>query len=259
MSPSALAANDYTDKHSMHRILLRTVATTAVVFALALTAARADQLYTVRGDDRYSIGSAADSTSIAYSGSEHLRVGRAGAARRYVAEVTYTKTDEAGKAIVHARFVQDMEPNGDFVDRTDDDPDFLTVLNQPFAVQLDPTTMSDLAKLHGLVPFKAVSPLGGAQLAGFLRSATAGMVGGIPAIGVRFQADGPMDGTLPEHPGAVLAGRMHIDGVAYYAASSAILVSLDATLTIDGSLRDEQNAIPVKIVYRRSFVPARVR
>lgn len=256
MSPSALAATDYTDKHDMHRTA-RTVLTTAAVFALAFTCARADQLYAVRGDDRYSIGSAANQTDIVYSGKEHLLVEHAGAARRYVADVTYTKSDEAGKAIVHARFVQDMEPNGDFVDRTDSDPDFLTVLNQPFAIQLDPTTMGDLAKLHGLVPFKATSPLGGAQLAGFLRSATSGMVGGIRAVGVRFQADGPMDGTLPEHPGAVLAGQMHIDGIAYYAASSALLVYLDATLTIDGSLRDEQNAIPVKIVYRRTFTPAR--
>jgi hypothetical protein len=240
----------------MHRGF-RTVLTSAVIFALASTLARADQLYAVSGDDRYSIGPVADRTDIVYDGSERLTIVHAGDTRRYIAQVTYTRTDEAGKAIVHARFVQDLEPSGDFIDRTDDDPDFLTVLNQPFAVQLDPTTMNDLRHLHGSVPFKATSPLGGAQLQGYLRSAAAGMIAGTPAIGVHFQADGPMDGTLPQHPGAVLAGRMHIDGVAYYAASDALLISLDATLTIDGNLRDDQNAIPVKITYRRTFTPKR--
>jgi hypothetical protein len=240
-------------EHSMHRTL-RTVLATAVVFTLAAAIARADQMYSVRGDDRYSIGPAAQNrTDIVYAGTEDLTMARSGGARRYVAEVTYTRTDESGKAIVHAKFVQDLEPSGDFVDLTDEDPDFLTVLNQPFAVQLDPTTMDDLTKLHGSVPFKATSPLGGAQLQGFLRSTAAGIVGGERAIGVRFHADGPMDGTLPQHPDAILAGRMHIDGVAYYAAGNALLVYLDATLTIDGSLRDEQNAIPVKIIYRRTF------
>jgi hypothetical protein len=244
-------------EHSMQRTL-RTVLTTAVVFTLAAGVARADRIYVVRGDDSYSIGPATQNhADIFYAGTEHLSIVRSAGERRYVAEVTYTRTDEAGKAIVHARFVQDLESSGDFIDRTDDDPDFLTVLNQPFAVQLDPTTMEDLTKLHGSVPFKATSPLGGAQLRGLLRSTSAGIVGGARAIGVRFQADGPMSGSLPEHPGAVLAGRMHIDGVAYYAATDALLVYLDATLTIEGSLQDDQNAIPVRIVYRRTFSPAR--
>lgn len=231
---------------------IRTVLTIAVTFALASTLARADQLYSVRGDDRYSIGSALDRTDIVYAGTERLRIAGSGKTRRYVAEVTYTRTDEAGKAIVHARFVQELDADGDFVDRSDDDPDFLTILNQPFAVQLDPTTMNDLRTLHGTVPFKAVSPLGGAQLTGVLRSAAAGRIDGVRAVGVRFEADGPMDGTLPQHPGAVLAGRMHIDGTAYYGEPGALLLSLDATLTIDGSLRgDNDSSIPVKITYRR--------
>jgi hypothetical protein len=226
----------------------RTVLWTAVVFALAWSFARADQLYSVTGDDRRA--------DIAYAGTERLSIVRQGHMRRYVAVVTYTRSDEAGKAIVHARFVQELESNGDLVDRTDADPDFLTVLNQPFAVQLDPTTMGDLRRLRGEVPFKAVSPLGGAQLVGFLRSAGSGIVGGMAAVGVRFEADGPMSGSLPEHPGATLAGRMHVDGTAYYRSRDALLLALDATLTIDGSLRGDHDAsIPVRITYHRKIAP----
>jgi hypothetical protein len=235
---------------------LRTVLTTAVVFTLASSFARADQFYSVAGDDRYSIGAALDQTEIAYTGRERLSIVRQGRARRYVAEVTYTRSDAEGRAIVHARFVQDLESDGDLVDQTDDDPDFLTVLNQPFAVQLDPQTMGDLRRLHGEVPFKATSPLGGAQLRGYLRSAGSGMVGGTAAVGVRFEADGPMSGELPEHPGATLAGRMHLDGTAYYGEYDALLLALDATLTIDGSLRGDHDAsIPVRITYRRTITP----
>lgn len=236
---------------------LRTVLSTALAFTLASTIARADQRYVVNGTDRYSIGNALDRSVIAYAGTERLHIVRDGKARRYVAQVSYTRSDEAGRAFVHAKFVQEMQADGSFVDIDDEDPDFLTILNQPFAVQLDPVTMSDLRKLHGAVPFRAVSPLGGAQLSGTLRSATPGLVGGEPSIGVRFQADGPMDGTLPQHPGAVLAGRMHIDGTAYYGVRSDLLLSLDATLTIDGDLRGDDHAVPVKITYRRAIVPAR--
>jgi hypothetical protein len=235
----------------------RTVLSTALAFALTSSIARADQLYNVTGTDRYSIGNALDKTDIVYAGSEHLRIEHHGNARVYTADVSYVRTDDAGKAAVRARFVQELGADGTFVDKDDDDPDFLTVLNQPFAVQLDPVTMGDLRKLRGPVPFKAVSPLGGAQLRGTLRSAARGLVGGETAVGVRFQADGPMDGALPEHPGAVLAGRMHIDGTAYYGTSSDLLLSLDATLTIDGALRGDDHAVPVRITYRRTIAPAR--
>jgi hypothetical protein len=235
---------------------IRTVLSTALVFLLASGLARADQLYQVSGADRYSIGNALDNTDIIYTGSERLHVARRDGGRQYTAVVSYVRTDDAGKAAAHARFVQELEPDGEFVDKVDDDPDFLTILNQPFAIQLDPVTMADLRKLHGSVPFRATSPLGGAELHGTLRSATSGLVGGERSVGVRFRADGPMDGTLPEHPGAVLAGRMHIDGTAYYAIRTDLLVSLDATLTIDGALRGDDHAVPVRITYRRTIAPA---
>ena len=97
-----------------------------------------------------------------------------------------------------ARFVQILRPDGTFEDRVDDDPDFLTILNQPFAVRLDAPTLRDLRTLHGSVPFSTTSPLGGeAMLHGFLRPATSGPIGGRPTVAVRFEADGAMSGPLP--------------------------------------------------------------
>ena len=57
--------------------------------------------------------------------------------------------------------MQVLRADGTFEDRVDNDPDFLTILNQPFAVQLDGATLRDLRALHGRVPFSATSPLGG--------------------------------------------------------------------------------------------------
>lgn len=234
---------------------IRIVATTAVIVVLLTAVARADQRYTVAGDDRYRVGTTLESTDITYRGTERLSIAHRGTSRRYVSDITYTRSDPSGKAVVHARFVQDMDRDGNFVDRSDEDPDFLSILNQPFAIQLDPVTMHDLQHLHGMVPFAAASPFGGAQLRGYLRSAPAGDVSGVPAVGVRFEADGPMDGSLPSHPGAELAGTMHMNGTAYYAARGALLLELDATLTIDGSLRNGTAGVPVKITYRRTIAP----
>jgi hypothetical protein len=209
--------------------------------------------YLVNGSDSYRVGVTTPQTKINYSGTQTLTTRPDGPARRFVAEATYTRFDEVGKATVRARFVQEMLRDGTFEDRVDDDPDFLTILNQPFAVQLDQTTMHDLRLLKGSVPFEATSPLGGARLHGYLRPTRAGDVHGKPATGVRFSATGPMTGALPDHPEALLDGVIHMDGTAYYAVDGALLVALDATLTIEGKLRDKDSALPVRIVYHRTI------
>ena len=89
---------------------------------------------------------------------------------------------------------------------------------------------------------------------GFLRPTVAGaVVAGKDATGVRFSATGPMTGALPDHPQALLDGVIHMDGTAYYALAGALLVSLDATLTIEGKLRDKDSTLPVRIVYHRTI------
>jgi hypothetical protein len=230
------------------------VAVIAAALIPALTlCALADQLYGVAGKDTYRVGRTLQVTHITYRGVEHLGIASDSQGHRYVADVKYTRLDENGKASAHGRFVQELLHDGTFEDRGDDDPDFLTILNQPFAVQLDTVTMGDLERLHGMVPFEAASPLGGSRLSGYLSSAPRGKVEGHPCVGVRFKADGPMTGTLPEHPDALLSGTMHMDGTAYYAQSGALLLALNATLTIDGKLQSGNDSVPVRIIYQRTI------
>ncbi len=230
------------------------VAVIAAALIPALTlCALADQLYGVAGEDTYRVGKTLAATHITYRGVEHLGIASDRQGHRYVADVNYTRLDESGKASVHGRFVQELLHDGTFEDRGDDDPDFLTILNQPFAVQLDAVTLGDLERLRGMVPFEAASPLGGSRLSGYLSSAPRGKVQGHACVGVRFKADGPMTGTLPEHPDALLSGTMHMDGTAYYATSGALLLALDATLTIDGKLQSGNDSVPVRIIYHRTI------
>jgi len=226
----------------------------AFVAAISVTTrgVLADQQYGVIGEDVYRVGRPSTISRVVYDGTQRLSVDRQGAQIRYDAQARYARSDAEGKSTVDARFVQELEPNGTFRDSLDDDPDFLTILNQPFAVQLDPVTMRDLRHLHASVPFNAQSPQGGdAVLRGFLRPGTAGEIGGRPAIAVRFHADGPMSGPLPGDTHATMAGRMHMDGTAYYAADDALLLALDATLTIDATLNQQAQTVPVQITYRR--------
>lgn len=146
------------------------------------------------------------------------------------------------------------QPDGSFEDRVDDDPDFLTILNQPFAVRLDAATLRDLRGLRGRVPFSATSPLGAqAVLKGFLRPAPGGPIAGRQTVAVRFEADGAMSGPLPGYAETLIAGTMRMQGTAYYAADSAMLLALDVALTLDARLAQGRPAVavPVRILYRR--------
>lgn len=232
---------------------IRSAAFLAVLLAVTLAWARADETYGVTGEDIYRIGSSVPQTKIAYTGTQHLSVARDTNGARFVAEATYTRTDDSGKATVHARFVQQMARDGSFEDRVDEDPDFLTILNQPFAIELDATTMHDLQRLAGSVPFEATSPLGGARLHGYLRPAGKGRIQNVLSTGVRFRAQGPMTGSLPQHPEDTLNGTIRMDGTAYYSQRDSILVALDATLTIEGKLINDNTAVPVRIVYHRTI------
>lgn len=213
----------------------------------------ADFQYDLTGEDVYR--SASTISRIYYSGTERLSVKKDGSAVRFEAQAQYVRSAGQGRAGGTARFVADLLPSGSFEDRIDDDPDFLTILNQPFAVQLDSATLADLHGMHGAVPFAATSPLGGdGVLRGFLRPGTDGAVHGRPCVAVRFQASGPMNGSLPGEPGA-LSGSMRMDGTAYYAVDDALLLALQTTLTLDARVKRGQSApaVPVKISYHRSI------
>jgi hypothetical protein len=64
-----------------------------------------------------------------------------------------------------------------------------------------------------------------------------------------------MTGSLPTRgSSARMSGQMRMEGTAYYSTASALLLALDATLTIVAQLQqDEQTHVPVRIVYRRAI------
>ncbi|MBV8198962.1 MAG: hypothetical protein JO263_12590 [Candidatus Eremiobacteraeota bacterium] len=175
---------------------------------------------------------------------------------RFDAQASYVREAPGGKSAAHAHFVQTLSRDGGFEDELDDDPEFLTILNQPFAVRLDYSTLRDIRTLRAPVPFEATSPLGGAALLrGFLRPGNSGPIGGRPTTAVRFDASGTMTGSLPGHGEATVSGTLRMDGVAYYSLGSGILLGLSVTLTIDASLHQHEPSlrVPVRIVYRRSI------
>jgi hypothetical protein len=184
---------------------------------------------------------------------QHLTIQRSAKKTTFVAHVEYDKDADGGKQHQRASFTSYMLASGEQKDGPSADPDYLTVLNQPFAVLLDKPTMRDLAHVKRAVPFDFPSPMTGSPLRGTLRHLPDAMVGGFRAMGIAFEARGPLHGALPERPAMALAGSITMKGTAYYDYASTLLVSLEATLTIDGNLDNAARREPVTIVYARSI------
>ena len=216
-------------------------------------AAIADQTYAVDGSDTFRAGGGEVRSQTIYHGVQRLSVARSGATTIYTARVEYDKTGDGGRQHQSASFTSTVLPSGSQKDGPSSDPDYLTVLNQPFAVQLDAPTLRDLGHLKRPVPFSFPSPMTGALLRGTLRRLPDAIVGGSRAVGIAFEATGPLHGALPDRPAMALAGSITMKGTAYYDYATALLVALDATLAIDGTLRDDARRSPVSIVYSRSI------
>jgi hypothetical protein len=216
--------------------------------------ARADVRYHITGQDVYGIGSGVQVSSVRYSGEQRLSVRRSGGRVWYSVRATYTRYEGDDATRHTAAFEQASRSDGSLESMRDDDPDFLTILNQPFAIALDRVTLQDLRSLHAAVPFNAGSPLGdGAVMHGYLRPAGGGLVAGRPAVAIVFDAQGTMDGTISKSQ-TRMAGRIDMKGTAYYSTGSALLLELDATLRVDANLQATGTpAAPVKIVYRRTI------
>jgi len=227
----------------------------AVLFFIVCAAAiaRADQAYRVDGSDTYQIGGRDVRSEIAYRGTQQLSVRQTGKARHYVVHAEYLRNDQGTHARVTASFESTILPSGEQIDGANDDPDYLTVLNQPFAVALDPATMHDLAHLTGSVPFDFPSPMTGAPLHGTLRHVGTATLNGERVLGVAFDARGRLHGTLPDHPELALAGQIRMHGTAFYTQAGALLLALDATLAISGNVVDKDRRDPVDIVYKRTI------
>ncbi|HEY0395834.1 MAG TPA: hypothetical protein VGD01_15145 [Candidatus Elarobacter sp.] len=227
-------------------VLLAAVAATAA-------AARADQAYAVEGRDTFRAGNSDVRSETVYRGVQKLKIRRAHGQTTYDARVEYDREGDGGKQHQRASFISTLLPSGEQKDGPGNDPDYLTVLNQPFAVQLDAPTMRDLRHVTRTVPFDFPSPMTGATLHGTLRRLPDAMVGTNRAMGIAFEAKGPLHGALPDRPAMQLAGSITMKGTAYYSYSSALLLALDATLAIDGNIDDSARRAPVSIVYSRSI------
>lgn len=231
------------------------IARPLVIVALLLAAqvTESHQFYRVSGKDSFQIGARELRSDIAYAGKERLTIRKSADTLRYTAEVSYLKSDEGQVQENTATFVSVLTPAGQEHDEKNTDADFLTVLNQPFAVQLDAQTLQDVRRLKEPSPFSFASPMTGATLRGTLYHLTDGRIAGHPVVGIGFDASGPMRGGIPEHREISLRGTIHMSGRAYYTAASALLFGLDATLRIAGTLADGSTTDPVRILYRRTI------
>lgn len=229
-----------------------------VFVVCAVAAARAERTYKVDGRDTYQIGGHEVRSEIGYTGTQALEILKQRGGRRYIARVEYVRNDQGTRARVRGSFESTISASGEQRDGANHDPDYLTVLNQPFAVALDPPTLRDLARLRGSVPFDFPSPMTGAPLHGTLRHVADAVINGERVLGVAFDATGPLHGSLPDHPAMAMAGRIRMSGTAYYTYGDALLLALDATLAIVGNVDDSSRRDPVSIVYKRSIkaVPA---
>lgn len=233
------------------------VAVVASFIALA-SAARADvpvQTYSVTGTDTFRAAGREVSTEITYDGTQRLTIRRAGNTTHFTAEASYDRRQGGASTHATASFTSALLPGGEQRDDADGDPDYLTVLNQPFSVELDAPTMRDLRNLAGTVPFDFPSPMTGAPLHGSLRRLPDGLLGGRRVLGIAFVARGPLDGAPPDRPELALHGTITMNGTAYYAYANALLLALDATLQIDGHIADGARNEPVTIVYKRTIRP----
>lgn len=211
--------------------------------------------YHVSGRDSFAIGSRDLRSETTYDGNETLTITPVqGGGRRYVAKASYDRSEATASAAHQtATFVSVITRDGRERDERNADPEFLTVLNQPFAAQLDLETLRDVRGLTAPSPFSFSSSMAGTALRGMLRRVPGGLVAGQKVVGIAFDATGPIHGGVPGHPEIVLSGTMRMSGTAYYHSSDALLLELDATLMIAGNLADESTSDPVRIVYRRTI------
>jgi len=209
--------------------------------------------YATIGSDDFSIGAGDVKSSVGYRGRQTLTIERHGERIRFRAHVRYTRSEASADHQLAANYVADVLPSGTLLSSSDRDPDYLTILNQPFAAQLDGPTLTDLSGLHGSLPFDFPSPFTGSSLHGYLQHVTAGPVKGHPSVAVRFEAAGRMRGALPDRPGLSLGGTIAMRGTAYYDRRTAVLLVLDTTVTISGNVSNRTSRDPVTIVYARSI------
>ena len=213
------------------------------------------QTYTIGGEDSFRISGKDMHSQIIYSGTQRLAIEKRGTATRFTATVSYDRHEGSTASHATGSYASVIAANGDQHDENDNDPDYLTILNQPFSIELDAPTMRDLRSLTRAMPFDVPSPMTGAPLHGSLRRLADGSLNGRRVLGIAFVARGSLHGALPDRPEMELTGTITMNGTAYYAYADALLLALDATLQIDGKVANSGQNDPVTIVYKRTIRP----
>jgi hypothetical protein len=213
------------------------------------------QLYTIDGEDSFQIAGKPARTNIVYAGTQRLAIERQGNVTHFKATVAYDRHEGGSATHATGAFSTKILANGEQHDEDDGDPDYLTILNQPFSIELDGPTLRDLRSLVKAVPFDFPSPMTGAPLHGSLRRLPDGTLNGRRVLGIAFAARGPLNGSLPDRPEMALTATITMNGTAYYAYADALLLALDATLQIEGRVANSGQNDPVTIVYKRTIRP----
>lgn len=232
----------------------RLFAVVLAVVLMAVSAARADQQYAVDGSDTFRIPGSTIGGDIVYTGTGQLRTERHGNQTRFTTRVSYRRTVDGTTSSVVGTYETTIA-DGVAHDGPDGDPDDLTILKQPFAVQLDAPTLRDLGALRTTIPFDFPSPIIGATLHGALRRLPDGLLNGRRVLRIAFSAHGALHGEVPELTGTSVTGSIAMSGHAYYAYETALLLALDATLAIAGNLDGSAARQPVSLIYRRTIRP----
>ena len=211
----------------------------------------ADETYKVWGSDRFQTPTGELRGEIAYSGRQSLSIRRGLRVTIYHSRAEYDRVEAGAHARTVATFASEATPDGEVRDLEANDPDFVTVLNQPFNVELDRQTLLDLDAVAEPIPFRFPSPLDGTSLEGTLQREDRAQAGaGI--VGVIFHAAGPMRSRVGDRSLAALDGRIAVDGTARYFKTSGLLGELEAKITISGRLASSE-ATGVIAVYKRSI------
>jgi hypothetical protein len=233
------------------RTRLSVIAATLLLACGGAGQALADETYSVSGSDRFQTPHGELRAEIAYSGRQTLSIRRERRVTIYRSRAEYDRIDQGARAHAVATFGSEATPDGDLRDLEANDPDFVTVLNQPFNVELDPRTLRDLDAVAAPIPFKFPSPLDGTSLEGTLQREERAR-SGPEIVGVLFHVAGPMRPRVGDRSPVALDGRITVDGTARYLKASGLLRDLDATITISGRV-DPSEAPGVIVVYKRSI------
>ena len=146
--------------------------------------------YTIDGEDSFQVAGHPERTQIVYAGTQRLAIERQGKVTRFTATVTYDRRESGAATHATGVFSSRILANGEQRDEPGSDPDYLTILNQPFSIELDAPTLRDLRGLVRPVPFDFPSPMTGAPLHGSLRRLPDGMLNGRRVLGIAFTARG---------------------------------------------------------------------